>query len=815
MEKLRADIRYALRAARRNPAFTAIAIGTLALGIGANTAIFSVVTSALLEPLAWRDPGRLVALQENVPEMSHVYPALPVNVMHFNIWRSRMHSFESAAIIAPMNLTLTGAGPAERLNVARVSADLFHVLGIGPRFGRSFSADEDQPGRDRVAVITDQLWRTRFHADPALLGRKIILDDQPFVVIGILPADFHFPKNDQLGQLVGLPPHVDVFKPAGFTKDELEVMGDFDYGAIARLRSGVSIDQARAEMNVVQAQIAKSIKEDKIDLRGIITPLHEAVVGHARRGLLLLLGAVGAVLLMVCVNLANLLLARATGRRREAGIRTALGASRARLIRQVVTENLLLAFAGGALGIGLAFATVRILVHSAPVDLPRLDEVAVDGRVLLFAILVAVLSGLLFGVVPALRVSAADPQESLQAGGTRSATDSRRGLRLRDMLVAVEVGLSAVLLITAGLLIHSFTRLLAVDKGFNVERVLTADLSLSDAAYGERARREHFYEEVVRRIRTVPGVASAALVSKVPLDGDSWGDVISKAGDNRPMPERPMGSFRFLTPGYFETLGIRIIAGRAFEDRDHGRPLALISEKVARTVWPGENPIGRTFTRGNPDEKPLEICGVVADTRSLDLQKAPVLMVYVPYWVRSREQVSLVARTTGDPRAEESALRAAVWSVDRSVPVSQMRTMTQVMDESVGGRRFQMLLIAVFAATALLLASIGIYGVLAYSVARRTGEIGIRVALGARPADLCGMVLRQGLAPVAAGLLAGLAAALAVGRLLHALLFDVSAADPVTIVTVVVVLFAIAVLACIVPARRAMRVDPMTALRFE
>ncbi len=815
METLRSDIRYALRSFRLNAGFTAVAVLTLALGIGANTAIFSVVNSVLLKPLTYGDPGRLVAIQENVPQISHLYPALPVNAMHFFTWRKQMKSFESLALIAPTDLTLTGTGRAERLSVLRVSANLFHVLRVGPALGRGFAEGEDQPGHDHVVVLTNNLWQRRFNGDKAIVGRRIALDGEAYTVVGVLGAEFRFPKNDQLGTLVGLPPRADLFKPVTFHADDLEPVGDFNYGAIGRLRPGVSVAAALAELNVVQAALAKSIKEDKIELRGVLDPLQEAVVGHARRGLLLLLGAVGAVLLIVCVNLANLSLARATGRKREAGIRTALGATRARLIRQVLTENLLLALAGGALGLLIAFAGVRLLVIAAPVDLPRLEEVGIDGRVLLFALAVSTLSGILFGALPALRLSRSEPLESLQAGSTRSATEGRGGLRVREVLVALEVGLSAVLLITAGLLTHSFTRLMNVSKGFEVRNLLTAQISLPAVQYKEGEKRGQFYEHVLQKVRAMPGVRSAGMVSVLPLDGNSWADVISKRGDTRPMAERPIAGYRFITPDYIETIGIPLRAGRTFTDRDAGRPVVLISEKVARTVWPGENPIGKMFWRGNPLEKPYEICGVVADTRSIELNKAPELMVYVPYWVRNRFDVSIAVRTAGDPRSVEAGLRAAVAGIDSEVPLSHVRTMEQVMSESVGGRRFQLLLIGMFAVCALLLATLGIYGVLAYTVSRRTGEIGIRLALGARPGDLRAMVLRQGLVPVAAGLIAGLAGAVAIGRLLHSLLFEVSAADPATLAAVPVILLLVAIAACLIPARRAMSVDPMSALRFE
>ena len=815
MEILLGDIRQAWRGFRQNPGFTAVALLTLALGIGANTAIFSLVNGVLLKPLAFREPGQLVVLREIIPQMSRLYPTLPVNAGHFDDWRRHCRSFASMAVLDSRSLNLTGAGPAEKLSVVPASASLFGMLGVQPRLGRAFLAEEDQPGHDHVVILTDALWRRLFHADAGIVGRRILLDDEPYVVAGVLGPEFQMPLHLEQGSMPGLPNRIDLFKPIALSKEDLEEQGDFDYTVIARLRPGVTLSQALAELNVEQAAIAKGVHEFQVELRASVLPLRDVVIGPARRGLLLMLAAVGAVLLIVCVNLANLALARATARARESAIRTALGASRGRVMRQVLTENLLLALVGGTLGVGVAAAGLRMLVISAPVDLPRLSEVSLDARVLLFALAIAAASGLLFGLLPAWRSARVDPQEALQAGATRSTTEARGGMHLRELLVMAEVGLGTVLLVTAGLLIHSFARLLSVDKGFETQRQLTAQLTLPAARYQEGPKREQFYNAVLGKLRAQPGVRSAGLISVLPLDGESWVDAITKPGDNRPIAERPMSDYRSVSADYFAAMGIPLLSGRPIENRDQGRPVAVISEKVARALWPGENALGRKFHRDSPDEKPFEVIGIARDVPETALEKAPALMVYVPLWYRSRDTASVVVRTAGDPRAEEASLRAVVRSVDPEVPVSQVRTMEQVMDESVGARRFQMILVGLFAGTALLLAAIGIYGVLAWSITRRTGEIGVRVALGATPRDLIGMVLRQGLRPVAIGLMGGMVGAILMGGLLRSLLFGVSIADPLTMVGVCVALLASAALACLIPARRAMRVDPMKALRFE
>ncbi len=808
--RMREELRYGLRVFSTEPGFVLVVVLALAVGIGANTAIFSVVNGVLLRPLSYPQPERLVAVTEVVPKVSQLYPRLPANLNHFFQWRKRCSSFESLSAMQALTLNLTGGEQPELLGAARVSANTFELIGVRPQWGRTFREEEDFAGHDDVVILADSLWKRRFKADPAIVGGKITLDGRPYQVVGVLPAAFHFPAYGYF-RSASLDRETQVFKPLGYRPEDLESsVGDFNYGVIGRLRSGVPMARALTEFNLVQSNISSTLSEN-LDLRGSILPLQEELVGQVRTGLLLLMGAVGAVLVVLCVNLANLSLARAAGRARDTAIRAALGASRGRLVRQMLCESLVLALSGGVLGIGVAYWGVRILVNAAPVNLPRLGEISVDGRVLGFALLVSLATGLLFGLLPAFRSAGTQPFETLKSG-SHTSTEGLRGVRLREALVSLEVGLSTVLLIAAGLLIGSFVRLINVDKGFDVERVLALNLALPSTRYADSGQRSAFFQQVLSKAQHLPGVISVGLVSALPFKGESWIDLVGTAGDQRPIFERPSVNVRFVSPSYFKLLYIPLLEGRTFEDSDRPRKVAIISRAVAENLWPGQNAVGRTMLHNNT---PVEIVGVTPDIRSTSLDKNPVRMLYIPYWQRPRLTASLLARTAMDPLAIANALRSAVWEVDSSVPVPEMKTMQQVMSDSVAQRRFQMMLVIVFAASALALAGLGTYGVMSYSVSRRRTEMGIRMALGADAAAVRRLVLRQGMVPVVLGLAIGIAAALAVGRFLRSLLFQLSPRDPVTIVLVSLVLFAVAAAACFIPARRATRVDPVVALRIE
>lgn len=803
------DLRYSARTLLREPGFAAAAILSVALGVGANTAIFSIVNGVLLRPLPYAEPDRLVALREVVPALAQTYPTLPVSARHLVEWRQRTSSFERLSAMEPDSVTLTGGSGPEQLDAMRVSADMFRTLGVQAVVGRTFLDGEDQEGKSDVAVLAYSLWRRRFHSDPGIVGRTIHLNSRAVIVAGVLPAWFQFPSLQvmEAGKTNAARP--EVFRPAVFGKNELaQLMGMLNYNVVARLKRGVSAERARAELNVIAGQLVK-MSGEKMELRATVTPLLDSMAGQSRRGLLVLLGAVGSVLLIVCVNLANLMLARGERHGRDAAIRTALGASPARLMRQGLTQALLIAVLGGALGVGVAAAGLGALVGSAPADIPRLEEVHLDLRVLLFALGITTLAGLLFGLAPAWRAARTDPQTALKAGG-RTVTGGAGGLRLRNILVAAEVGLSAVLLVTAALLMTSFFRVMAADKGFQAPAVLAAEVQVPWAKYSQDEQRNQFHRRLLERLAAEPGVLSAGIGTQLPLRGEAWVDNIALPGDGGPSWKRTTANVRFISPDYLRTMGIPLRAGRPFRDNDP-KNATILSEGLARLLWHGQDAVGRQVMDGDTAR---EVIGVAGDVRT-EPNKPAVATVYRPYWDWAPARVSLVARAAGDPRSIMGAMRAAVRSVDPDVPLAQVRTMNEVLEESVAGRRFQMLLAATFAVTALLLAALGIYGVVSYSVARRINEMGIRIALGAQAHDVYGMVLRQAMTPVALGLVAGLAAALAAGRVLNSLLYEVTPGDPAVIGGVALLLATVGLAACFVPGRRAVSADPVVALRHE
>ena len=805
------DLKAAFRALIRDRAFSSVAIATLALGIAGTTIVFSLVNSIVLRPLAYREPDRLVSITEIVPELSATYPRLPVNARHFDQWRRQCTSFDQMSLIDPESKVLGRAGEPLKIATARVSAGFFPTLGVSLQLGRNFLDQEDRPGGSAVAVITDALWTGRFNRDPGILGKPIYLDGLPYTVIGILSPDFRPPVMDNTG-LVSLARDTNVFMPAAFDLDKMGLDGDFNYQVVARLKPGVSAAQGQAELNVVTAAIARQLS-GPMHLRAEIIPLAEEVSGGARTGLMILLCSVGAVLLIVCVNLANLSLARGVARNREFAIRTALGAGRWEIVRRTMTESVLISLIGGALGLVLASGGLQILLHYAPIDLPRLGEVAIDGRVLSFTFVLAALAGVVFGSLPAWQTSKADPQDALRAG-SHTITEGLSGVRTRDALVTLEVGLGVVLVTAAALLVASFLRLLRVDKGFQAENVIAATVNLPGATYKEDKDREMFYRRLVAKLHDMPGVRSAALVSQLPLAGETWVSMLIREGDKRPEFQHITANYRFVSPEYFHTMGIPMLRGRSFRESDRARNLAVISERAAKKMWPGEDPVGKRFGQGNPDEPLFEVAGVVKDVRA-GMAADPPLTIYTPYWYRNRNSMTVVLRTAMEPSAMAPSIQSAIWSLNRDVAIADVRTMDRVVSDSVAQRRFQMYLIAGFGVFALLLASLGIFGVVSWTVARRKNEMGVRIALGASSSDVHRIVLSQGMRPVAVGLLLGVAAALALGRGLSGLLFGVSARDPLILGVVVAMLAAVSLFACYLPARRAARVNPLDALRYE
>lgn len=808
------DLRFALRVLRRNPGLSVIGIITLAFGIGVNTAIFSVFDGILLRPLGYGDESRLVAIHELVPEFSQLAPRLPVNAMHFLEWRKSVRAFERIAMIGEITLNLTGSGEPERITAARVSPSLFPMLGARTQLGRTFLEEEDQLGRDNVVVLSNGLWKRRFAGDPGIVGHTISLDGHPYEVIGVLSSRFHFPKLSQLYAMTITAERPELWKPFAARPDELEALGDFNFACIARLRPGVSLHRALEELNATQAHLA-SLAPEKINLSAVLVPLLDQITGRSRTSLELVMSAVAMVLLIGCVNIANLLLARASSRKREMAIRSALGAGSWRLLRQLLVENLLLAGIGGALGIAMAGGVLRVILARAPADLPRLDDVHLDGRALLFTLTVSVFAGLLFGILPSWRLSRLEPHEGMQSGN-RTSTEARGSGRLRSALVTVEVGLSTVCLITGGLLLRSFVKLLESDKGFTAQQVFTVNLNLPDARYPDLPQRVRFIRSLLESVRALPGVQSAGVSNMLPLSGEGGNNLITVEGTTVPLPERPLADIRGVNSEYFATLGIPLRQGDIFRDTDRDRKVAIVSELTAARLWPREDPVGKRFKVGDPKGPFIDVVGVVGDVRSVGLDKPPTMTIYLPYWQRPTwSGPAFAIRTAGASLDFSSELRHAIHRIDAELPVPRFQTMEQVVDQSVAQRRFQMTLILLFALAALVLAGLGIYGVVSYSVASRTNEMGIRMALGAHRADILTMMLGRALAPVAVGLCGGLVAALVAGRLLAGLLYGVTPLDTVTISGVLLTLTAVATVAALIPARRATLVDPAIALRYE
>jgi putative ABC transport system permease protein len=814
LEVLVSDVRFGARLVRKNLGFTIVGLFTLALGIGANVAIFSVVDSVLLQPLSFREPQQLYRIREIVPQMAKSYPLLDANLQDFWIWQKDVHSFEQVAIVESASRIYSGNGEAEEIYGLRGSANLLDVLGARPALGRTFTSEEDQAGRGKVVMLTDPFWQSHFHADTSVIGKPITLDEESRVVVGILPASFHFPK-----ELTGATKPIDFYEPLdGPRFYEEGLIGEFDFAAIARLKPGIRADQALTEFNVVQERIAVQAKEN-VDLRAQLFPLAEEIVGRSRRGLLLLLVAVGAVLLMVCVNLANLFSSRVPARMREAAIRTALGATRARLIRQMLAESLLLSLSGGLLGIWLAWLGIQWLVHRAPVELPRINEVALNGHVLWFAFLLSTLTGVLFGILPALNIARSEPQEVLKSSGPTT-TESGRTRRVRQGLVALEVGLCTLLLLMAGLLTTSLFHLLGVDTGFAVASVLAADVDLPEKTYSTPATRERFYEEALAGIRALPGVRSVAWVSLLPLEGQGSVTAISLVGEQTRSEQQIIANYRAVSSDYFGTMSIPLVQGRAFTPDDRGKKRVIVSQGLAQRLWPGQNPVGQECIAEWGQLQRSQVIGVVGDIRTAKLDELPLNMVYVPdsYGAKSPgapSSAAIVVRTANDPRTAASAVRGVIRGVDSGVPIVALRPMRQLISKNVEARRFQMLLASVFGVSALSLACLGIFGVVAYSVERRRQELGVRRALGAQKRDLLALVLRQSMTPVVAGLCAGSAAAIVGGGLVQSLLFEVKAFDPATFGSVIVIVSVVAAISCYIPARRTTRIDPITALRCD
>jgi putative ABC transport system permease protein len=805
---LRQDIRYGLRMLAKNPGFTIVAVIALALGIGANSAIFSVVNTVLLRPLPYKNPEQLVMVWEENSKQG--YPKDTPAAANYVDWRDQNHVFETIAAITEISFNLTGVGDPERIDGQRVSASLFPLLGVEPQLGRAFRPEEDKPGANQVVVMSYGLWQRRFGADPGIIGKPINLNGKSFTVIGVMPPSFQFPtRNDQL------------WIPIAFEAKETGNRGAHYLQVIARIKPGTTLSQAQAEMTTIAARLEQQYPATNTSIGAVVTPLHEHVVGKIKPALLVLLGAVAFVLLIACANVANLLLARAAVRQKEIALRLALGASRSRLIRQFLTESVLLASLGGGVGLLLSLAGLNVLKGFIPPNISQAQNISIDGKVLIFTVLVSLVTGLIFGIAPALQAAHFNLNDTLKEGGRDSAAGSR-GNRIRGLLVISEVAVSFILLIGAGLLINSFLRLRNVDPGFRSEKVLTMRIVLPEVRYPDRKARAPFYDELIRRVEALPGVTSAAVVTDVPLTNSGNSVGVSIEGRADPAPDRvPIVITRMISSHYFKTMAISLLKGREITETDkvESPPVVVISETTARLFWPSEDPLGKRIKVGvgpNNDNQWLTVIGVVKDVRNNELGIEPKPQMYLPHAQNEFfDPRSLVVRTNVDPLSLAATVRRTVWEIDKDQPVSDISSMEQVVSESVARQRFSMLLLGIFAALALVLAAVGIYGVMSYAVAQRTHEIGIRMALGAQRSDLLKLTIGQGLRLVVTGVVIGLAAALVLTRVMSSLLFGVSATDPITFLTISLVLVSVAVLASYIPAMRATRVDPIFALRYQ
>jgi putative ABC transport system permease protein len=803
MTTLIQDLRYGIRMLFKQPGFTIVAVLALTLGIGANSAIFSVVNAVLLRPLPYPDSERLVVLRERSPQIEGMSVAYP----NFIDWREQNSAFEDIGVFRRQSYNLTGSGEPERLIGWQLSADVFPVLKVTPGIGRLFTYDEDKPGANPVVVLSHGLWQRRFGGDPNILEQTMTLDGRSFSVIGIMPPGFQFPR-----------PGAELWAPVGqVSKDPgWENRGNHPgLTGIARLRPGVTVEQAREDMEIVAANLEKQYPDSNTGNRITITPALENVIRGIRPALLVLLGAVGFVLLIACANVANLLLARATARQKEIAIRTALGASRWRIVRQLLTESILLSLVGGALGLLLARLGVKLLVAISPNSIPRSEEINLDSRVLAFTIGVSVLTGIIFGVVPALHASKPDLNETLKDAGRGST--GRRHL-LRSGLVVSEVALTLVLLIAAGLMIRSFYRLQQVDPGFIHERLLTFNVSLPQRKYPENQQKISFYEQLAEKLRGLPGVQAVGLSSGLPLGNNGWQTSFRVEGQPEPEPGKtPLTEAVVASPEYFQAMGLTVVRGRNFTEQDvkDGPHVTLIDEEFERRYWPGEEAVGKRIKTGR-DDPPITVVGVVRRVKMDGLNEdSNRVQSYFPFRQMPISGMTVVIKTSKDPMGLVSAVREQVLAIDPDQPVYNINTMEQLRSDSIAPDRLNLMLLACFAAVALILATVGIYGVMAYSVTQRTHEIGIRMALGARQSDVLGMVIRQGMKLAIGGLAIGVAGAWLATRAMTSLLFGVSATDPVTFAVISILLIGVALGACFVPARRATKVDPMIALRYE
>ena len=806
MDSLLRDLKFSARSLLKRPTLTVIAIVTLAIGIGSNSAIFSVVNALLIKPLPFAELDRVVAVWESQPARSA--QRLEVSMANFLDWRSQNQTFEQMGLSRSWSTNLTGGDSPERIQGVLVTANFLDVIGMAPALGRSFAADEDQPGKDPVAILTHQLWQRRFGGDPNIVGKSITLNSVSRTVVGVMPRGFNYPKGAEVLAPITITPEM-----AGNRKYRT-------YLIVGRMKPNVSPEQAYGDLATIASRLQNEHPDTNTGFGVAVYPVVEDAVRTHKSAILVLMAAVGFVLLIVCANVANLMLARAAGRQKEMALRSALGASRWQIVRQLLTESMIMALIGGALGALVAYWGVDLLRTLNPGDAAKLapgwDRLAVNLPVLGFNLALSVFSGILFGLAPAWQISRVNLNDGLKEGPRHSSTGSHR---LRSLLVVSEVALSLMLLVSAGLLLRTFMVLLKTDAGFNHENVMTMSMALPAAKYKEESQKATFYQELIQRVKSLPGVESAGAVTHLPLGGRNASNPFLIEGQTEPPPgEKNFGRHRACTPDYFRAMQIPVLNGRAFTDQDRSgsTPVVIVNETLAQRFWPTADPLGKRIRiDGPPDEFPwMEIVGVVKDVKhELNIPTTPEY--YRPHAQDAFSSMVMVARTTVEPMSLAADMRQQVWAIDKDQPVFDVRTMEQVRALSVALYSFSSVSLAIFSGIALLLAAMGIYGVMSYAVTLRTQEIGIRMALGARTADVMKLVVRNGMTLTLIGVIAGIAAALGTTRLLVSLLFGVTPTDFVTFGSVTIGLILVALLACYVPARRATKVDPLVALRYE